>query len=141
MNLLRVLRRLLFGLFGLLLLAVLAVGLSLPPLVALAGVFQLATLLLLGSLAGNLLSILVPFRVEPGTMKPLQSTFNGSGEPEGQEPSAPNCTRSSLVVGPTGMLPLTATVAPRTCAWIVDEQLSAPQPLGPREGRCTSRAS
>ena len=60
------------GLFGLLLLAVLAVGLSLPPLVALAGVFQLATLLLLGSLAGNLLSILVPFRVEPGTMKPTK---------------------------------------------------------------------
>ena len=60
------------GLFGLLLLAVLSVGLSLPPLVALAGVFQLATLLLLGSLAGNLLSILVPFRVEPGTMKPTK---------------------------------------------------------------------
>lgn len=58
--------------FGLLLLVMISVWLRLPPLVALAAVFQLATLLLLGALAGNLLSILVPFRVQAGSLKPTK---------------------------------------------------------------------
>lgn len=58
--------------FGLLLLATISFWLRLPILAALAAVFQLATLLLLGSLAGNLLSILVPFRVEAGSLKPTK---------------------------------------------------------------------
>jgi len=58
--------------FGLLLLAMLSFWLRLPILTAVAGVFQLATLLLLGSLGGNLLSILVPFRIEAGSMKPTK---------------------------------------------------------------------
>jgi hypothetical protein len=37
-----------------------------------AAVFQLVTLLLLGSLAGNLLSILVPFHIAAGSMKPTK---------------------------------------------------------------------
>ena len=60
------------ALFGLLLLLILTIWLRLPPLIALAGLFQLATLLLLGSVGGNLLSILVPFRIEPGSMKPTK---------------------------------------------------------------------
>jgi ABC-2 type transport system permease protein len=60
------------GSFGLLLLGMLTIWLRLPALVALAALFQLATLLLLTSVAGNILSILVPFRVEPGSMKPTK---------------------------------------------------------------------
>jgi hypothetical protein len=37
-----------------------------------AAVFQLATLLMLGSLAGNLVSILAPFRIQAGTLKPTK---------------------------------------------------------------------
>jgi len=58
--------------FGLLLLVVISFWLRLPILAAVAAIFQLATLLLLGSLAGNLLSILVPFRIEAGSMKPTK---------------------------------------------------------------------
>lgn len=58
--------------FGLLLLATISIWLRLPLLAAVAAVFQLATLLLLGSLTGNLLSILVPFRVEAGSLKPTK---------------------------------------------------------------------
>jgi hypothetical protein len=57
---------------GLLVLAMISFWLRLPILAAVAAVFQLATLLLLGSLAGNLLSILVPFRIEAGSMKPTK---------------------------------------------------------------------
>ena len=60
------------ALFGLVLLAFLSVWLELPTLAVIAAVFQLATLLLLGSIGGNLLSILVPYRVESGTMKPTK---------------------------------------------------------------------
>lgn len=60
------------GLFGLLLLAMISFWLRLPLLAAVAAVFQLVTLLLLGSLGGNLLSILVPFRIEAGSMKPTK---------------------------------------------------------------------
>ena len=60
------------GAFGLLLLGFMTYWLRLPPLVIAAALLQLGTLLLLGSIAGNLLSILVPFRVEPGSMKPTK---------------------------------------------------------------------
>jgi len=57
---------------GLLVLTMLSIWLRLPILAALAAVLQLATLLLVGSLAGNLLSILVPFRIQAGSMKPTK---------------------------------------------------------------------
>lgn len=37
-----------------------------------AGLLQLATMLLLASIGGNLFSILVPYRIEPGSMKPTK---------------------------------------------------------------------
>jgi hypothetical protein len=58
--------------FGLILLALVSVWLHLPPLSVVAALFQLLTLLLIASLGGNLLSILMPFRVQPGTMKPTK---------------------------------------------------------------------
>jgi len=60
------------GAFGLFLLAALSVWLRLPALSVLAACFQLVTLLLFASLGGNLLSILVPFRVQAGSMKPTK---------------------------------------------------------------------
>jgi len=60
------------GLFGLFLLVAISFWLRLPLVAAVAAAFQLAALLLLGSLGGNLLSILVPFRVEAGSMKPTK---------------------------------------------------------------------
>jgi len=60
------------GTFGLLVLVMTSFWLRLPILTALAAGFQLATILLLGSLAGNLLSILVPFRIQSGSMKPTK---------------------------------------------------------------------
>ena len=57
---------------GLLVLTMLSFWMRLPMLAVIAAVFQLATLLLLGSLAGNLLSILVPFRIQSGSMKPTK---------------------------------------------------------------------
>jgi hypothetical protein len=58
--------------FGLMLLGLMALWLKLSIPAAAAAVLQLATLLMLGGIAGNLLSILVPFRVEPGSMKPTK---------------------------------------------------------------------
>lgn len=58
--------------FGGLLLVILAVWLRLPLSHVLAGAFQLVTLLLLASVGGNALSILVPYRIEPGSMKPTK---------------------------------------------------------------------
>jgi hypothetical protein len=57
---------------GLLVLAMISYWLRLPLLIAVAAAFQLATLLLLGSLAGNLLSILVPFHITAGSLKPTR---------------------------------------------------------------------
>ncbi len=57
---------------GLVVLTMISFWLRLPILAAVAAVFQLATLVLLGSLAGNLLSILVPFRIQAGSMKPTK---------------------------------------------------------------------
>ena len=58
--------------FGAILLTLSSVWLHLPWLVFTAALFQLATLLLLAGLAGNVLSILVPYRIQPGSMKPTK---------------------------------------------------------------------
>ncbi len=58
--------------FSLLLITLTSVRLHLSPLTIVATLFQLASLLLLASLAGNLLSILVPYRIQAGSMKPTK---------------------------------------------------------------------
>jgi hypothetical protein len=58
--------------FGALLVAMTAFRLHLPPLTVLATLFQLAGVLLMAGVAGNLLSILVPYRIQPGSMKPTK---------------------------------------------------------------------
>jgi ABC-2 type transport system permease protein len=58
--------------FGLLLVILTAVRLHLPVVMVVASLFQLVTVLLIAGLAGNLLSILMPFRIQPGTMKPTK---------------------------------------------------------------------
>jgi hypothetical protein len=58
--------------FGLLLLVLVALRLQLPALVVVAAVLQLASLLLLAGLVGNVLSIMVPYRIQQGTMKPTK---------------------------------------------------------------------
>jgi hypothetical protein len=57
---------------GVVLLTLISVWLHLSPLAFVAGLAQLATLLLLAGLAGSLLSILVPYRIQPGSMKPTK---------------------------------------------------------------------
>ncbi len=59
-------------LFGGILVTLTAVRLHLPVLTLLATLFQLASLLLMAGVIGNLLSILVPYRIQPGTMKPTK---------------------------------------------------------------------
>jgi hypothetical protein len=44
----------------------------LSPLVFVAALLQLAVGLLLAAMVGNLLSILVPYRIQPGSMKPTK---------------------------------------------------------------------
>ncbi|TAK91156.1 MAG: hypothetical protein EPO07_19910 [Verrucomicrobia bacterium] len=58
--------------FGVLLLTVITVWLHLSLSVLLAALFQLVALLLLVGLVGNLLSILVPYRIQHGSMKPTK---------------------------------------------------------------------
>jgi ABC-2 type transport system permease protein len=58
--------------FGGLLITLTAVRLHLPVQTVLATLFQLASLLVMAGLVGNLLSILVPYRIQPGTMKPTK---------------------------------------------------------------------
>ena len=58
--------------FGAILLVLIALRLRLAPLAALASLFQLAALLALAGVAGNLLSILVPYRIQAGSMKPTK---------------------------------------------------------------------
>jgi hypothetical protein len=58
--------------FGTLLIALTAVRLQLPPLTVLATLFQFASVLLMAGIAGNLLSILIPYRIQPGSMKPTK---------------------------------------------------------------------
>jgi hypothetical protein len=58
--------------FGLLLLLLISLRLHLSPLMFLAALLQLAAVLLLAGLGGNALSILVPYRIQQGTMKPTK---------------------------------------------------------------------
>jgi hypothetical protein len=58
--------------FGLLLITFTAMRLHLPALTVIATLFKLASLLLIAGIAGNLLSILMPYRIQPGTMKPTK---------------------------------------------------------------------
>ncbi|MBC8002098.1 MAG: hypothetical protein H7X97_05880 [Opitutaceae bacterium] len=58
--------------FGILLLTLVTVILRLPVLTVLAALCQLTAMLLLAGLVGNLLSILAPYRIQPGTMKPTK---------------------------------------------------------------------
>ena len=48
------------------------VRLHLPPLTVLATLFQFASVLLMAGAGGNLLSILIPYRIQPGSMKPTK---------------------------------------------------------------------
>jgi hypothetical protein len=58
--------------FGVILLTLTSVWLHLSLLGFAATLFQLAAMLLIAGLAGNLLSILVPYRIQPGSMKPTK---------------------------------------------------------------------
>jgi len=58
--------------FGLLVLILVSIWARLPVLVTLATLLRLATVLLLAGLIGNLLSILAPYRIQPGSMKPTK---------------------------------------------------------------------
>jgi hypothetical protein len=58
--------------FGALLVVLTAFRLHLPPLTVLATMCQLASVLLMAAIAGNLLSIMIPYRIQPGTMKPTK---------------------------------------------------------------------
>ncbi len=58
--------------FGVLLAGLTAWRLHLAATTALATVFQLGSVLLMAGIVGNLLSILVPYRIQPGTMKPTK---------------------------------------------------------------------
>jgi hypothetical protein len=60
------------GGFGVLLLALMTVGLHLSASVFAATLFQLVALILLAGLVGNWLSILVPYRIQSGSMKPTK---------------------------------------------------------------------
>jgi len=55
-----------------LLLAVVTIWLRLSPLVFLATLFQLTMALCLWAIGGNLLSTLVPYRIQPGSMRPTK---------------------------------------------------------------------
>jgi len=58
--------------FGLVLLTLVSIWLHLPPMVGFAALFQLMTLLLIASVGGNVLSILIPYRIQPGSLKPTK---------------------------------------------------------------------
>jgi ABC-2 type transport system permease protein len=58
--------------FGGTLLVLTSVWLRLSPLIVAAGFFQLSAALVLAGLGGNVLSILVPYRIAPGSMKPTK---------------------------------------------------------------------
>jgi len=60
------------AIFGVIMLTLSSVWLHLPWLVFIATLFQLTALLLLAGLAGNALSILVPYRIQPGSLKPTK---------------------------------------------------------------------
>lgn len=58
---------------GLLLLTILSVPLSLSPVIVVASLLQLVTLFLIVGTAGNFISILVPQRIAPGTLRPTKT--------------------------------------------------------------------
>ena len=60
---------------GVLLLALICVPLRLPPLTIAATLLQLVTLFLVVGMAGNFISILVPQRIVPGTLRPTKMKF------------------------------------------------------------------
>jgi len=60
------------AIFGVILLALITVRLHLSPFVLAASLFQLAAVLLLAGLVGNMLSILAPYRIQAGSMKPTK---------------------------------------------------------------------
>jgi hypothetical protein len=57
---------------GMMLLVLSSVRLHPPPLVFVAAMLQLAAILLLAGLVGNVCSILVPYRIQQGSMKPTK---------------------------------------------------------------------
>lgn len=57
---------------GVVSLALVSVWLRLSPTAIVAGFAQLTALLLLAGLVGNVVSILVPYRIQPGSMKPTK---------------------------------------------------------------------
>ncbi|HZR16635.1 MAG TPA: hypothetical protein VFE51_04850 [Verrucomicrobiae bacterium] len=60
------------ALFGLILLTLVGFWVRPTILSLAANLFQLATVVLMAGLAGNLLSILTPYRIQPGSMKPTK---------------------------------------------------------------------
>jgi hypothetical protein len=60
------------AIFGTIMLVLSSAWLHLPWLIFTATLFQFAALLLLAGLAGNALSILVPYRIQPGSLKPTK---------------------------------------------------------------------
>lgn len=60
------------GLAGLLMVTATVIYFGLSPLDYCAGLLQFAAMLFLGFTVGNLLSIVVPYRIQPGTMKPTK---------------------------------------------------------------------
>lgn len=57
---------------GALLIALTSFRLHLAPLTVLATIFQLTSVLLMAAIAGNLLSLIAPYRIQPGSMKPTK---------------------------------------------------------------------
>ena len=60
--------------FGMALLVVTKLALGIPSVFVAAAVFQLIAAFLLMSTVGNLVSVLVPYRIAPGSMKPTKTT-------------------------------------------------------------------
>jgi hypothetical protein len=58
--------------FGTLLVVIASLRLHLSPLTTLATLFQLASVLLMAAVAGNFLSLMAPYRIQPGSMKPTK---------------------------------------------------------------------
>lgn len=61
--------------FGLAMIILLSLKMAVPPLAAFAAILQLIAMMLITFMFGNLLSILLPFRVQSGTMKPTKPPF------------------------------------------------------------------
>lgn len=57
---------------GALLLTLAGIRLHLPPLTVLATLFQLAGVLVMAAVTGNFISLLAPYRIQPGSMKPVK---------------------------------------------------------------------